>query len=168
MDRIQQPRPHPEESKNPYKSNLKRKVYERCTLPITTYGLETSTLTKHSANRLRVCQRAIERAMLGINLRDRLRNKEIKRRIGVVDVVERVARNKWQWAEHIARGDEKWTKIILEWRPWETKRSVGRLQTRWRDDIKCYAGRNWIQIAQDRKTWKGLEEANVQEWMAKG
>lgn len=45
--------------------NLKRKVFESCVLPVTTYGLETTELTQNSANRLRVCQRAIERAMLG-------------------------------------------------------------------------------------------------------
>lgn len=56
--------------------NLKHKVYDSCILPITTYGMETMTITRSSANRLRICQRAIERAMLGISLRDRIRNKE--------------------------------------------------------------------------------------------
>ena len=50
--------------------NLKKKVYEACVLPVATYGLETTTLTKKSAERLRVTQRAMERAMLGISLRD--------------------------------------------------------------------------------------------------
>lgn len=43
--------------------NLKRKVLEACILPVMTYGMETAALTKNS---LRICQRAIERSMLGI------------------------------------------------------------------------------------------------------
>ena len=75
--------------------NLKRKVYESCLLPVATYGLETMTLTERSLNRLRTTQRAMERAMLGISLRERIRNENIRRRTGVTDVIERIA--KWQW-----------------------------------------------------------------------
>lgn len=145
--------------------NLKRKVYNTCVLPVATYGLETASLTKGSANRLRICQRAMERAMLGISLRDRIRNKEIRRRTGIMDVVERVARLKWQWAGHVARDNLKWTKTLMQWKPWESRRSRGRPQTRWREDIQRHAGKNWIQTAQERTTWKQLEEAYVQEWM---
>lgn len=148
--------------------NLKRKVYDTCILPVATYGLETVTLTMNSANRLRVCQRAMERAMLGVSLRDRIRNVDIRRRTGVCDVVERVAKLKWQWAGHLARNNSKWTKTLMEWRPRETKRSIGRPQARWRDDIQRHAGKNWMKTAQDRSTWKSLEEAYVQEWTNTG
>lgn len=49
---------------------MKRKVYEACVLPVATYGIETLTLTQLSAEKLRVTQRAMERAMLGMSLRD--------------------------------------------------------------------------------------------------
>ncbi|CAH2235105.1 jg7514 [Pararge aegeria aegeria] len=43
---------------------------------------------------------------------------------------------KWQWAGHIARRtDGRWGLKVLEWRPRTGKRSVGRPQTRWTDDI---------------------------------
>lgn len=65
-----------------FKSNipicLKRKVYDQCVLPVITYGAETLTLTKKSAENLRVGQRAMERAMLGITRRDRIPNNIIK------------------------------------------------------------------------------------------
>ncbi|KAM0735271.1 LINE-1 retrotransposable element ORF2 protein [Formica fusca] len=149
-------------------TNLKRKVNDTCILPVTTYGLETATLTVSSANRLRVCQRAIERAMLGISLRDHIPNKEVRRRTRITDVVERVARLKWQWAGHVARDNIKWTKTLMQWRPRESRRSVGRPQLRWRDDIQRHAGKNWIQTAQERTTWKEKEEAYVQEWTSTG
>ncbi|CAH2269568.1 jg8313 [Pararge aegeria aegeria] len=44
--------------------DLKTKVFEQCVLPVMTYGSET-WLTMGLIRRLRVTQRAIERAMLG-------------------------------------------------------------------------------------------------------
>ncbi|CAH2236078.1 jg3650 [Pararge aegeria aegeria] len=54
--------------------------------------------------------------MLGVFLRDQIRNVEI-RRTGVTDTAQRVAKLKWKWAGHVARRtDGRWgTK--LEWRP---------------------------------------------------
>lgn len=145
--------------------NLKRKVFDTCILPVATYGLETMALTKKTANQLRVMQRAMERTMLNISLRDRRRNEEIRQRTKVVDIVTRVAELKWQWVGHVARQDQsKWTSKLTHWRPRETKRSVGRPQRRWLDDIKQQAGNRWFQTAQDRTAWRNMKEAYVQEW----
>ncbi|CAH2243961.1 jg16801 [Pararge aegeria aegeria] len=58
--------------------------------------------------RLRVTQRAMERTILGISLRDQIRNEEIRRRT-------RVAKLRWQWAWHIAwRTDGRWGPKVLE------------------------------------------------------
>ncbi|KAL0878546.1 hypothetical protein ABMA27_003428 [Loxostege sticticalis] len=81
---------------------------------------------------------------------------EINRR---VRLVKRIANLKWQWAGHIARKSDSWCKDLLEWRPWEHKRPVGRPQMRWKDDIRKVAGQNWMLVAQDRARWKGLKEA---------
>ncbi|CAH2234849.1 jg13251 [Pararge aegeria aegeria] len=53
--------------------------------------------------RLRATQRAIERTILGVSLRDQIRNVEILRRTRVTDIAQRVAKLKWQWAGHIVR-----------------------------------------------------------------
>ncbi|CAH2243675.1 jg26149 [Pararge aegeria aegeria] len=67
--------------------------------------------------RLRVTQRAIERAML-VSLRDQIRNAKIRRRTRVTDIAQRVAKLNWQWAGHIARRtDGRWGVKVLEWRP---------------------------------------------------
>ncbi|CAH2238553.1 jg6810 [Pararge aegeria aegeria] len=79
--------------------------------------------------RLRVTQRAMERAMLGVSLRDLIRNEEISRRTRVTDIAQRVAKLKWQWAGHIARRtDGRWGLKVLEWRP----RTVGSQHSRGR------------------------------------
>ncbi|CAH2217048.1 jg26090 [Pararge aegeria aegeria] len=60
----------------------------------------------------------MERAMLGVSLRDQIRNEEIRRRTRVTDIAQRVAKLKWQWAGHIARRtDGRSGPKVLEWRP---------------------------------------------------
>ena len=75
--------------------------------------------------------------------------------------MDRAAKLKWQWAGHIARQDSlRWTKF-LKWRPWEDRRSVGRPQKRWADDIAAIGGKRWLQIANDMGAWRDLEEAYI-------
>ncbi|CAH2216950.1 jg22327 [Pararge aegeria aegeria] len=78
-------------SKNPkIPQCLKTKVFEQCVLPVMTFGSETWSLTMGLIRRLRVSQRAMERAMLGVSLRDRIRNEEIRSRTRVTDIAQRV------------------------------------------------------------------------------
>ncbi|CAH2235486.1 jg1845 [Pararge aegeria aegeria] len=77
--------------------------------------------------RLRVTQRAMERAMLGVSLRDQIKNVEIRRRTRVIDIAQRVAKLKWEWAGQIVgRKDGLWGPKVPEWQPNTGKRSVGR------------------------------------------
>ena len=101
--------------------------------------------------RLRVAQRSMERAMLGITRRDRKRNEWIRSQTGVQDIILKVKRHKWQWAGHIARlQDERWTKLVTEWIPLQGKRKRARPKTRWVDELRKFEGIRWMQVAQDR------------------
>jgi hypothetical protein len=68
-----------------------------------TYGAETWTPTARLVHKFNA-QRAMERAMLGVSLRDRIRS--------------------------------QMSQMILEWRPRLGKRSVGRPQASWSDDLR--------------------------------
>ncbi|CAH2258858.1 jg12564 [Pararge aegeria aegeria] len=75
-----------------------------------TYRPETLSLTMGLIRRLRVTQRAMEREMLGVSLRDQIRNEEIRRRTRVTDTAQEVAKLKWKWVGHIARrNDGRWS-----------------------------------------------------------
>lgn len=52
---------------------IDRKIYDTYVLPVATYGPETTALTQTYANKLRVLQRTMERVMLGVSLRDKMR-----------------------------------------------------------------------------------------------
>ncbi|CAH2268943.1 jg6970 [Pararge aegeria aegeria] len=109
--------------------------------------------------RLRVTQRTMERTMLGVSLRDQIRNVEIRRRSRVTDIAQRVAKLKWQRAGHIVgRKDGRWGSKVLEWQPRTGKRSVGQPLTRWTDDIKRVAG------FKNRGIWNSLQKTYVQHW----
>ena len=149
--------------------SLKTKVFNQCVLPVMSYGSETWCLTRGLLHRFRVTQRAMERAMLGVSLMDRIRNVEIRRRTKVTDIVQRICKLKWQWAGHICRrSDNRWGRRVLEWRPRTGRRSVGRPPARWTDDLKAAAGSGWMRKAEDRVWWRALEEAYVQQWTLTG
>lgn len=149
--------------------NLKKKAYDSCILPVLTYGLETMAITQKAAEQLRVAQRAMERKMLGVTLRDKIRNSRIRERTKITDVVERVASLKWKWIGHVMRQEpDRWTQKVILWRPRGTKRSAGRPKKRWIDDVRTVAGGQWMRLARDRIAWKNLEEAYIRQWMDTG
>jgi hypothetical protein len=148
---------------------LKTRLFNQCVLPTMTYGAETWTLTHEAVHKIRVAQRAMERAMLGIKLQDRVRNVEIRRRTKVRDVGETITKLKWSWAGHVARqSDCRWTKMLTDWWPLLGKRSVGRPPARWVDDIRKIAGQTWMRLAQNRDKWRARREAYAQQWAITG
>ncbi|CAH2249845.1 jg6099 [Pararge aegeria aegeria] len=60
-------------------------------------------------------QMAMQRAMLGVSLRDIIRNVESRRRTRVNDIAQRVAKLKWLWAgQMVPREDGRWVPEVLE------------------------------------------------------
>ena len=126
---------------------------------ITEHRTETWSLTMGLLRKLRITQRAMERAMLGVFLRDRLRNEYIRKRTKVTDIALRICRLKWLWAGHIARRtDGRWGGKVLEWRPRTGRRSVGRPPTRWSDDLVRCAGSGWMKKARDPSLLNSVAE----------
>ncbi|CAH2237350.1 jg12064 [Pararge aegeria aegeria] len=125
--------------------------------------------------RLRVIQRAMERAMLGVSLRDTIRNVEIRRRTRVNDITQRVTKLKWQWAGRIVRR-EGWTlgsqgAGMAAWyctAALVNAATVGRPPTRRTGDIRRVAGSRWIQSSQNRRIWNSLQKTYVQQWTSIG
>jgi hypothetical protein len=80
-----------------------------------------------------------------------IRNQVIRQRTKVTDIAHRISMLKWQWAGHISRRtDNRRGKRVLEWRPRLGKRSVGRPQARWSNDLRRTAGRSRMRVAEDR------------------
>lgn len=57
---------------------------------------------------------------MGLTLTDGVINTEIRRQIGLQDVIKKVPTLKENWTGHIARiKDNRWTKCTIEWMPRE-------------------------------------------------
>jgi endonuclease/exonuclease/phosphatase family metal-dependent hydrolase len=150
-------------SKLPLK--LKKKVFDNAILPVILYGCQTWAFTKEIINKLKVFQKSLERSMLGLRLRDRVRSSRIRHKTKLKCVAEEACRIKWRWAGHVARSqDGRWSERVLHWWPREDKRSRGRPRRRWCDDIIQMAGPTWPRLAADRTGWHMMEEAFVQQW----
>ena len=148
---------------------LKRKVYNQCILPAMLYGCETWKLTKAMEMKLRSAQRAMERSMLGITLKDRKRASWIREQTGVKDILEAIKEQKWKWAGEVARKEDgRWSRRVTDWTPRDGKRGRGRPDRRWRDEIERFAGVTWHRLAQSCESWKKLGEAFVQQWTSDG
>ena len=129
----------------------KRKVFNQCILPATTYGCQTWSLTKAVVKILERIQRAMGRKMLNVKLKDRIRNTTIRQRTRMTGIVQYVTNTKLKWAGHIARmKDKTWTIRSTEWQI-KGLRSVGRPKRRWRDDIVGQQGAVWTRTAKDRE-----------------
>ncbi|CAK1591052.1 unnamed protein product [Parnassius mnemosyne] len=138
----------------------KKKIFDSCILPIMTYGCQSWSLTKHNLRKLENCQHSMERSMLNIKLKDKIKLETLRNQTKINDVTHCVRKLKWKWAGHMMRNNkEKWAKNVTEWCPRQNKRKKGRQRLRWEDDIRKIAGVTWRRITQDRKAWQALGEA---------
>ena len=94
---------------------LKRKVFNQCVLPVMTYGSETWTTIVEMEKKLTRTQRAMERLILGVSLRDRKKAKEIREQTKVEDIIKSIKKKKWQWVGNVYRRQEnRWTKNVTD------------------------------------------------------
>jgi Reverse transcriptase (RNA-dependent DNA polymerase) len=146
----------------------KRRLIDMCILPVFTYGAASWTFSDHSAHRLQVEQRAMERIMLGVNRYHRLTNEKVRKKTQVKDVAATAMELKWRWAGHLARQDEdRISKQIEKWEP-NNKRSKGRPVKRWKDDVAEVGGIMWRRNAKNRENWKKKEISFIQQWIVTG
>lgn len=85
--------------------------------------------------------------MIGVKLKDRIRNRFIRSKTRVEDVTIKVKTLKWRWTGHIIWGKEKWSKRIIWWFLKDRKRKHGPPKMRWEDEIVKFAGRHWTRLA---------------------
>lgn len=143
--------------------NLKKKVIDSCLLPTMTYGSQTWKYTQAAKHKITTCQRAIERNVMKIKLKDKIRHSEIRAKTKITDALEYSLKSKWKWAGHVARMHAKrWTKVVTMWTGPSGKRRTGRPYSRWSDDLRKIAT-DWPTTATDTERWLELEEAFTRE-----
>jgi len=97
------------------------KVYNECILQVVRYGWESWVITTKIKHNLKVHQSAMEKRILGISLKDHKTNTWIREKTKVLVIMKRISSLKWQWAGHVARHTENWSRYITRVRILETR-----------------------------------------------
>ena len=135
--------------------NARAHLFNTDVLPALLYGCETWTIRETDKMKLLTTQRAMERKVLQIRLRDRIRNEEIRKRTLFKDAYDDATERKLRWAGHVARRhDNRWTQKVTFWCPWNYSRPQGRPPDRWRKQIEEKLGRSWQYEANDRREFR--------------
>ncbi|EYB83168.1 hypothetical protein Y032_0341g3004 [Ancylostoma ceylanicum] len=135
--------------------NTRAHLFNTNVLPALLYGCETWTIRETDKMKLLTTQRAMERKVLQIRLRDRIRNEEIRKRTLFKDAYDDATERKLRWAGHVARRhDNRWTQKVTFWCPWNYSRPQGRPPDRWRKQIEEKLGRSWQYKANDRREFR--------------
>ena len=152
---------------------LKANLFNSTVIPALTYAGETWAFTEKTERKLRVTQANIERRMVGITLRQQreqnLHNTDLRRLTQVHDAVDRVNYSKHRWAGHIMRRfDNRWTRELTEWRPYNYKRPRGRPPMRWADSIRFRCAQKtgnpyipWQSLARNRVQWNATWDSQL-------
>ncbi|KAJ4437180.1 hypothetical protein ANN_17315 [Periplaneta americana] len=119
------------------KLSLKVETLEKCILPVLLYGCQTWSLTSKQRRTLQTCQRSMERKILQLSLKNKVRNEELRNRTDMKDVINTAKRLKWKWGGQVVRMDHRrWTHRVTLWDPRTGRRRVGRQTTRWADSSR--------------------------------
>ncbi|KAJ4443607.1 hypothetical protein ANN_05281 [Periplaneta americana] len=133
---------------------LKFEVLKTCVIPVKLYGCQVWSLTEQQKNLLRVCQRKMERKVLQLRLQDRIRNTDIRRRIGMQDAILLAQRLKWKWGRHVSRMDcSRGTYALTIWNPHIAKSEIAerRPRRRWSDAFWRENGAQGTRTVTDRQ-----------------
>lgn len=142
---------------------LKLEALQSCIFPTLLYGCQTWKLTANQKKQIQICQRKMERKILGLSLRDKISNTRLRQMTNTRDMAHQGERLKWKWGGHVTRlQGSRWAMISTTWDPRIGRRNRGRPGTRWADSFKSIAGPMWSRIAKDREKWRTLQNTSAE------
>ena len=81
------------------------KIYKSVLRLVMLYGAECWAMCKKEDDQLRRMEMRMLRRILGVSLKDKIRNEEIRKRCGVIDIIEKVREARLRWYSHVKRKD---------------------------------------------------------------
>jgi hypothetical protein len=147
---------------NDISNNTKTRVYETLVLSILLYNSETWILREADKSKLRVFEMNCLRKIQGVTRKDRKRNDDIRRELGMeIDVVQRIQKKRLGYFGHVVRiKSERLPNVALFGQVHGTRRR-GRPKKRWQNNLDeglDEMGLNIVEAcrlaASDRNGWR--------------
>ncbi|PWZ56166.1 hypothetical protein Zm00014a_032155 [Zea mays] len=136
---------------------LKDKFYRTTIRPAMLYGAECWPTKRRHVQQLCVAEMRMLRWICGHTRRDRVRNDDIRERVGVAPIEEKLMQHRLRWFGHMhRRSEEAPVHIGIIRRPENVKRGRGRPTLTWTEAVKRDL-KEWNidkELAVDRKGWK--------------
>ena len=80
------------------------------------HGSETWPVRKENEMALQRAEMRMVRWMCGVKLKDRVSNKELRERLGIVDITSLLQQNSLRWYGHLLQKDDNdWVKKCMEY-----------------------------------------------------
>ena len=143
--------------------NVKKILYEKVVLPTVMYGSELWGMKVSDRHKLNVFEMKCLRYMNGVSRMDRIRNEEVRARMGVRrEMVERVDMNVLRWFGHVERmDDERLPKKVRNSRI-NGRNARGRPMYGWMDGVKRALNDRRLDVngaserARNRNEWRAI------------
>ena len=71
-------------------------IFNQCIIPTTAYGCVTWAINKQQMKKIRTMQRAMERKILQIKLKDKIQHRDIRKKTHFEDVLKHIGKQKWR------------------------------------------------------------------------
>ncbi|KAI4476135.1 hypothetical protein M0804_013842 [Polistes exclamans] len=122
----------------------KARIYKTCIRPIKTYAAETSAESTITERIRRTTEVRTLRAITETSLKDRRRNKEIRKESKTQCVVKWIKRRRREWRDHVERMNDSRLPKVAKTGKIGTTRPPGKPRRKWHE--------SWISSSQDQQT----------------
>jgi len=117
--------------KNKTRKDTMLKFYKTMATPTLLYGCESWVITQRDNSRIQASEMRFLRKVQGISRLDRHRNEDVREKLNIYSINDKIKEYRTKWKQHINRMDEdRLTKQVLHYKP-RGRRSVGRPKKRW-------------------------------------
>ena len=130
-------------------------------MPGKLYANEIRVTRKKEEQWLVTIQRAIERSMLEILLREHIQIEVIQKWSRVKDMITEYQKQKFHWAGHVTMfTDNRWSHAVVERYLRDQKWSLGRAPQQWKDEIVKQLEPIWSRRVRPKTKWKCIVASN--------
>ena len=136
---------------------LKGKFYRTAIRPALLYGSECWAFKKEHSMKMGVAEMRMLRWMCGHTRRDKIRNEDIRMKLGVTDIKDKMKENRLRWFGHLRRRPEDApVRRVESWPDIDCRRSRGRPKMTWLAGVKNDMKERGlhVHVAMDRNEWR--------------